>query len=123
MIKLYEEFNKESKVKREYWDNNQIRIEKWVLNGVLHRENGPAYQSWNKNGQKKSEYWLLDGELHRENGPACQSWYEDGQKKYENWWLNGKVSSREEWVKELDKIGSEYYDEQRILLNAEKYNL
>jgi antitoxin component YwqK of YwqJK toxin-antitoxin module len=151
MIKLYEEFSKEPEVQRGYWDNGQIRSESWYLNGKYYREDGPAYQYWNSNGQikfeswylndklhredgpsfqewydngqKMSEHWYLKGNKHREDGPSIQYWYEDGQKKSENWWLNGKFYSREKWVNELKVIDSKYYDEQKMLLNIEKYNL
>ena len=37
----------------------------WRLNGVPHREDGPAAE-W-PNGDKG---WYLNGEIHREDGPA-----------------------------------------------------
>jgi len=96
MIKLYEEFSKEEpKVEIEYWDNGQKRFELWLLNGKQHREDGPSYQVWYYNGQKLSEWWSL----------------------------NDKFYSREEWVNELKKIGSPYYEEQKMLLDIKKYNL
>jgi len=52
----------------------------WVLNGELHREDGPAME--NADGDR---YWFLNGELHREDGPACE--YANGNKY---WFLNGK---------------------------------
>jgi hypothetical protein len=52
----------------------------WHLNGLLHREDGPAVIRHNR-----EKYWFLNGLLHRENGPAvvCAG----GTKK---WFLNGK---------------------------------
>jgi len=95
MIKLYEEFSKKPKVERKYYEN----------------------------GQKYSESWYLDGKLHREDGPAYQRWFENGQKRTESWWLNGKFYLKEEWVEELKEISSIYYKEQKMLLDAEKYNI
>ena len=52
---------------------------KWILNGTLHREDGPAVV--NSEGDKA---WYLNGKRHREDGPAieysngCCSWYLDG---------------------------------------------
>ena len=49
------------------------------LNGVLHREDGPAMES-----PDGSKMWCLYGELHREGGPALEdpgnsnSWYING---------------------------------------------
>jgi len=65
----------------------------------------------------------LNNKRHRENGPAYQQWYENGQKWIETWVLNDKEYSRGEWVEELKTIGSPRYDEQRMLLNVEKYNI
>jgi hypothetical protein len=52
----------------------------WILNGKLHREDGPAWEG--VNGTKE---WYINGKLHREDGPACEG--ADGAKQ---WWLNGK---------------------------------
>jgi antitoxin component YwqK of YwqJK toxin-antitoxin module len=88
-----------------------------VLNGKKHREDGPAVQYWYENGQKESEYWYLNGKLHREDGPALQF------EKCQYWFLNDIRYSRKEWIEELKKIGSPHYEEQKILLNTEKYNI
>ena len=51
----------------------------WYLNGKAHREDGPAYS--HPNG---TQIWHLNGKLHREDGPAIiysdgtQVWYLDG---------------------------------------------
>jgi hypothetical protein len=52
----------------------------WFLNGLLHREDGPA--AVYPNG---IECWYLNGELHREDGPAIV--YTVGEKQ---WYLNDK---------------------------------
>ena len=51
------------------------------LNGLYHREDGPAIE-WS-NGDKS---WWLNDKLHRENGPAYE--YADG---FKEWYLNGKL--------------------------------
>ena len=53
----------------------------WYLNGKLHREDGPAYES--ADGHKE---WYLNGKLHREDGPAYE--YANG---YKYWYLNGEL--------------------------------
>ena len=53
---------------------------RWVLNGVLHREDGPAVDC--TSGHK---IWYLNGDIHREDGPAIED--ANGSKK---WYLNGK---------------------------------
>jgi hypothetical protein len=80
---------------------------RWMLNGVLHRVDGPALET---GGDK---YWFQHNRLHREEGHALEwksgafAWYlngkshrvdgpahvrEDGTKE---WWLNG-VLDRED---------------------------
>ena len=62
----------------------------WLLNGKLHREDGPAIE-----GYDGSKSWWLNGERHREDGPAIE--YADGNKY---WFLNG------EWVTEEEVMGN-----------------
>jgi hypothetical protein len=57
-------------------DGNQY----WYLNGLLHKEDGPAYIS--KAGYK---IWYINGKRHNENGPAVI--HTDGSNA---WYLNGK---------------------------------
>jgi hypothetical protein len=52
----------------------------WYLNGILHREDGPAIEV--ANGDKS---WYLNGKIHREDGPAIE--WANGDK---SWWINGK---------------------------------
>jgi hypothetical protein len=80
----------------------------WFLNGIRHREDGPAiesgdYQKWYLNGQfhrvggpaiihtNGNKSWYLNGVRHREDGPAVES---SGDKF---WYLNGKLFSEEEF--------------------------
>jgi hypothetical protein len=86
----------------------------WYLNGVLHREDGPAVEY--DDGEK---HWYLNGKWHRENGPAIEylggakEWYindllhrEDGP-AVENadgtkeWFLNDKQVSQKEFKRLL----------------------
>ena len=59
------------------WPNGN---KEWLLNGQLHREDGPALEY--PNGSKN---WYLNGKLHRLDGPARE--WPDG---YKEWYLNGK---------------------------------
>jgi hypothetical protein len=59
----------------------QNGITSYVLNGKLHREDGPAREY--ANGTKE---WWFHGELHREDGPAVEG--TDGHKE---WWVNYKL--------------------------------
>jgi hypothetical protein len=51
--------------------------EEWWVNGVLHRENGPAIKD------RSGEFYFRNGLYHREDGPAFIS---DGRVEY---WING----------------------------------
>ena len=42
-------------------------MEAHYLNGLLHREDGPALIRYGK-----YQCWYLNGQLHRENGPAVE---------------------------------------------------
>ena len=55
---------------------------RWLLNGVLHREDGPAIEFIDG-----SKCWYRDGKPHRDCGlPACE-WAYSGRE----WWVNGKL--------------------------------
>jgi hypothetical protein len=54
---------------------------RWTLNGVLHREDGPAYEQ-----VSGTKWWYLNGVVHRIGGPAII--FNDGAK---HWYLNGKM--------------------------------
>ena len=86
-------------------------ITKWYLNGLLHRENGPAVErsdgskDWFLNGKEHrtdgpavewsdgSKEWYLNGKEHRTDGPAVE--WSDGSKE---WYLNGKEYTEEEFL-------------------------
>ena len=54
--------------------------QEWYFNGKLHREDGPAVIS------KSYDAWYINGKKHRENGPAViwtngdQVWYLNGER-------------------------------------------
>jgi hypothetical protein len=68
----------------------------WLLNGILHREDGPAVEK--ANGDK---VWYLNGKLHREDGPAVE--WASGDK---TWFLNDEKTTALEVFKRAN-------DEQR----------
>ncbi|MDP3445995.1 MAG: hypothetical protein Q8T08_24305 [Ignavibacteria bacterium] len=78
----------------------------WYLNGVLHREDGPAliYESGCK-------LWYLNGLIHREDGPAI----EHGNLEL-HWLLNGIYYNEDEFnvIQLVKKLNSELsYDHQQ----------
>jgi hypothetical protein len=63
-----------------YWYSNGTCSNRYEINEILHRENGPAVE--HTNGDK---YWYLYGRSHREDGPASE--YANGNKY---WFIDGK---------------------------------
>jgi len=66
----------------------------WYLNGILHREDGPAVEYIDG-----SKLYYLNEKLHREDGPAIE--YADGTKV---WWLNGKFIAGGERPQNWDEL-------------------
>ena len=60
----------------------------WFLNGVFHREDGPA-RIFN-NGNK---IWYKNGVKHREDGPAVIYWDD-----CEEYWLEGKFYTKDTYL-------------------------
>lgn len=107
----------------------------WRLNGLLHREDGPAFEGangtreWWFNGRRHredgpavewsngSKWWYLNGKRHREDGPAIER--DDGTRE---WYLNGKALSEPDYLKELESRGieNEYTRINAIKLDVEK---
>ncbi|NDB85117.1 MAG: hypothetical protein EB127_20815 [Alphaproteobacteria bacterium] len=54
----------------------------WYLNGLYHREDGPAFE-----GFAGGKAWYLNGYLHRKDGPAVDDQY-NGELY---WYINGKL--------------------------------
>jgi len=81
------------------------------LDGLLHREDGPAIE-W-VNGDKN---WYVNGKLHREDGPACE--YANGDKV---WYQNDQLH-REDGpaVKYSDGSKYWYYEGKRINCNSQE---
>lgn len=93
-------------------------IERWQVDGRLHREDGPAIIY--PNGD---QYWYKNGKLHREDEPAImyfrgkQSWYKNGQLHREGdqpavisnntheWYKNGQLHRDEEYYLNGKKVG------------------
>ena len=46
-----------------FYENGQVNLQSWYLNGQRHRVNGPAFECFYKNGQLSSQSWYLDGQL------------------------------------------------------------
>ena len=61
----------------------------WLLNGQIHRTNGPAHIKYRD--ERITESWYIDGKLHRTDGPARITYYDDHKTiDYESWWFENK---------------------------------
>ena len=49
----------------EYYDNDNVECEYYLLNEKYHREDGPARIDYYKNGNKKTVIYFINGEYHR----------------------------------------------------------
>jgi hypothetical protein len=79
--------------------------ERWYLDGLRHREDGPATEF--ANGDK---FWYLNHQLHRTDGPAIE--FADGSKY---WFLNGQELSLDVWL----EANTELSDQQRVMFKLE----
>ena len=89
----------------------------WYLDGVRHRESGPAvedtngYKMWYHHGQQHrtdgpaiehvngTKWWYINDQLHRVDGPAVE--YASGHKA---WYLNGVKVTEEEVMKPIKQL-------------------
>jgi hypothetical protein len=66
--------------------SGRARIEQWLRDGRLHRDDGPAYVEIREDGSQ-SMGWYRDGKLHRADGPAWIDLHADGSRS-ERWYLD-----------------------------------
>ena len=106
----------------------------WFLNGVRHREDGPAVEY-----VFGTKHWYLNGERHREDGPACEYhngnkyWYKNGKRHredgpaiecangYKEWYLNGGEFTEEEFLNKTKKH-TIIIDGKEIAVSEESFN-
>ena len=63
--------------------------DKWVVHGIYHREDGPAYIRYDKNGEIVEKRWFWNSKLNREDGPAV-IYYRNGKAVEKEWWIKGR---------------------------------
>jgi len=115
-------------IKRDFYKNGNLRKEIYCKNGLLHREDGPAYINYFINEEVEKEYYK-NGRRHRENGPAIIKHYEDGKIYYESYYINGKLHREDGpariwygydgitiWSKEYYLNGEQVTDEFQLLV-------
>jgi hypothetical protein len=65
----------------------------WFQNDLLHRLDGPAFESANGDRQ-----WWQNGKLHRLDGPAIE--FASGDRE---WWIEGRFFTEEQFNKQTNK--------------------
>jgi antitoxin component YwqK of YwqJK toxin-antitoxin module len=90
-----------AEVKKEYYPNGNIWNEYYYLDGLRHREDGPARICYYMNGNIWHEEYYINGIKHREGGPAY-IWHSDkGDLQYESYYILGIQVSKEDWYSRL----------------------
>lgn len=85
-------YNKEKdilEVSYEYYENGNIKLKKYIVNGKLHREDGPAIIEYYKNGNIAIEKYYNNNCLHRENGFAWIEYNKNGNINDNEYFLYG----------------------------------
>jgi hypothetical protein len=71
-----------------YRDDGTLLKAEYFHLGEAHREDGPAEVDYHKNGHARVEHHYVEGERHREDGPSTVVYYEDGLVKRTAYWRN-----------------------------------
>lgn len=73
------------------YNNNKINLQIYKINNnIWHREDGPAYTSYNSTtGNINMEVYYVNGKKHCENNPAYYEYDELGNKTKERWYKHG----------------------------------
>lgn len=83
----------------------------WYLNGLLHRDGGPAVSDGH------GDTWYHNGEVHRDDGPAVE-----GRNGYKSWYKHGKQHRiGGPAVEEVGALDDEYWVDDRQFTEEEYY--
>jgi hypothetical protein len=89
---------------------------RWILNGQLHREDGPAIEFVDG-----TRYWFFKDNLHREKGPAQE--YIDGTKA---WYIHGKLHRLDgpavEYISVYNGKKNSWYLNDKCIGSEEEFN-
>ena len=90
------------------YDIDDEGTKRWYLNGIPHREDGPAVEY--RDGTKK---WIVRGQFHNVNGPAII--YSTGVVK---WYIKGKNITNEiiQWAEENSIDLNNITNEDKLLI-------
>lgn len=74
-----------------YNEDGSVSTESYYQNNKEHRDGAPAVTYYSPDGKPSTEFWYQSGALHREGGPAQIHYNEDGTSYSEKWYLNGAL--------------------------------
>jgi hypothetical protein len=60
-----------------YYENGSEQYLRYIINGSLHRDDGPAYIDKSKEGNVTYMAWYMNGNPHRTDGPSSIDYYSD----------------------------------------------
>lgn len=99
MIKEKEKFAKKFKM-----DLNLVHIEQVKRKQIFHAEDKPSIVLFYENGQIKEEKWYRLGERHRLDGAAVIEYNQDGSIKCKLYYIENECLSEKEWNKEIAQL-------------------
>ncbi len=106
LIEVDSEFMREGKKERVFYGfypNGRIKVRKYYVDGVLHREGGPAVIEYYEDGKIKEERYYFKGKCHRTDGPAIICYNPDGSIEEEIFAENDYIKA-EDFLKLIRKI-------------------
>ncbi len=80
----------------------------------LHKIDAPSLNLYYENGNIKLQVWYINGNIHRDNLPAVECFNRDGKNVYIAYFSNGKKhrdGDYAEWSFNNDEFYDQYYDE------------
>lgn len=109
--------------------NADINEERWYKNGILHRDDGPAFTF------AGVQAWCQHGKLHRDNGPAkiffngSYQWYQHGKLHRDNdhavfsdgsffWYKNGQLHNDNDMPACMYKDGTKKWYENGVFIKS-----
>ena len=75
---------------KKFYPSGKVERERYEVDGLPHRADGPAVVYYYEDGKLDSEYWYLNGKLHREDGPAIVHHMPDGTTLHGSWYQHGR---------------------------------
>jgi antitoxin component YwqK of YwqJK toxin-antitoxin module len=71
-----------------------------------HREDGPAFLHYYKNGNICTESYYINGKLHRKDGPAWIKYDGNRRIEFEDYYLNGVQYFKKDYLEKIKQLNS-----------------